>query len=153
MKKNKTLWIGLALLLVFAIAYSSSSKEAPPINQPAPKGDKVTVEVYHFHGTHQCFSCIEVGRLAEKTITTYFQDELESGKLKFAHVNGELFENKELVERFGPTGSSIWIGTTIDGQFYKEQNTNVWYKIGNEADYLSYFKSVLEKRLGGDLSD
>jgi len=110
------------------------------------------VEVYHFHGTQQCYSCRMVGELAEKTVNTYFKEELESGKLVFGHINGDLSENRESVEEYGVTASSLWIGTYINGTFHKEQNTNVWYKIRNEEDYLTYLRDILEQRLAGDLS-
>lgn len=114
--------------------------------------DNITLEVYHFHGTAQCVSCVAVGNLAEKTINMYFTQELESGKIKFAHINAELSENSEIVTKYEATGSSIWIGTYLDGQFYKEENTRVWYKINDEEDYMNYLKGEIEKRLNGDLS-
>ena len=111
------------------------------------------IEVYHFHGTHQCYSCKTVGAYAEETINTFFADELASGKIVFGHINGELPENQELVKKYEATGSSLWIGTyTSDGKFSKEQNTNVWYKIGNKQEYLDYLKGIIDKRLSGDLS-
>ncbi len=62
-------------------------------------------------------------------------------------------ENQNLVKKHEATGSSLWIGTyTSDGKFKKEQNTSVWYKIGNKQDYLNYLKRVIEKKLAGDLS-
>lgn len=110
------------------------------------------VEVFHFHGTHQCSSCIAVGELAEKTVNTYFKDELESGKIVFGHVNGELAENAGLVQKYGVTGSSLWIGTYYaDGTFSKEENVNVWYKISDDVGYMEYLKGILQKRLRGEL--
>ncbi|MFH1387686.1 MAG: nitrophenyl compound nitroreductase subunit ArsF family protein [Patescibacteria group bacterium] len=109
------------------------------------------LEVYHFHATKQCYSCITVGAYAEETVNTYFKEELESGKIVFGHINGELLENKELVAKYGSTGSSLWIGTyTKDGTFSAEQNTNVWYKINNKEDYMNYLKEVIEKKLPGE---
>jgi len=120
--------------------------------QNSSANDSIRVEVYHFHGTHQCQSCISVGELAEKTVNTYFKDELESGKLVFSHINGELPENRDLVDKYGVTGSSLWIGTYVNGEFHKEQNVNVWYKINNEQEYLDYLKGILETRLSGGLN-
>jgi len=128
----------------------SKTIETPPEALAKEAGD-IKVELYHFYGTQQCYSCINVGDLAEKTVNTYFKNELESGKIVFGHVNGELAENAELVRKYGATGSSLWIGTYINGEFHKEQNTRVWYKIGNEKDYLEYLKGVLEKKLNGEL--
>ncbi len=136
------------LVLIGCTTVSESSDDAPMSALAVAE----KVEVYHFHGTNQCYSCVAVGDLAEKTINTYYGKELSEGKVVFEHVNGELPENRELVLKYGATGSSIWIGTYIDGEFHKEQNINVWYKLRNEADYLAYLKGVLDKRLSGDLS-
>jgi len=94
-----------------------------------------------------------VGSLAEKTVNTQFPDELQTGRLVFAHINYDLRENQKAVERFGASVSSLWIGTTVDGVFHKEENTNVWYKINDEADYQAYLTQILEKRLSGNLSE
>jgi len=170
---NKIIWLALVSMLVVGFAlYLQSAPNSPEANgtqgegvnstpSPSETGGfsqepaapkNVTVEVYHFHAAQQCSSCIRVGELAEETVTTYFEGELASGKLVFGHVNIALPENKELVEKYGVTGSSLWIGTYINGEFNKEQNVNVWYKINDEADYLSYLKGILEKRLSGELN-
>jgi hypothetical protein len=127
--------------------YPMTVYQGSPVNDHA--GDSVRVEVYHFHGTHQCPSCIAVGELAEKTVNTYFKDELKSGKLVFGHINGELPENKGLVEKYGVTSSSLWIGTYANGEFHREQNVNVWYKINNEEEYMAYLRGVVEDKLAG----
>ncbi len=109
------------------------------------------VEVIHFHGTHQCYSCITVGDYAEETVNTFFSDELESGRVVFMHINGELPENQEAVQKYGATGSSLWIGTYASGgKFSKEQNINVWYKIGNKQEYMNYLKGIIEQKLKGE---
>lgn len=109
------------------------------------------LEIYHFHGTHQCYSCITVGDYAEETVNTYFADELKSGKIIFGHINGELPENKDLVIKYGATGSSLWLGTYAnDGKFSAEQNINVWYKISNKEDYMAYLKGIIEQKLAGN---
>jgi len=114
--------------------------------------DVEKIEVIHFHGTNQCFSCRTVGAFAEKTVNTYYTGLLDSGKMTFASINTELPENKDLAIKYGVSGSSLWIGTYINGEFHKEENVNVWYKVNDEDDYLLYLKGVLDKRLAGDLS-
>jgi len=110
------------------------------------------VEIIHFHGTNQCSSCIAVGKFAEETVNTYFSDELESGKITFAHINAELPINKDQVSKYGVNSASLWIGVYDENGFHKEMNANVWYKINNETDYMSYLKGIIEKRLVGDFS-
>lgn len=110
------------------------------------------LEIYHFHGTNQCYSCKTVGAYTEETINTYFADELKSGKIVFAHVNVQLPENKELAAKYGATGSSLWLGVYDKDGFHKENNVNVWYKINNKWEFTGYLKGVIDKRLAGDLS-
>jgi len=109
------------------------------------------LEIYHFHATRQCYSCITLGDYAEETVNTYFSDELNSGKIVFGHINGDLSENKELVIKYSATGSSLWIGIYYkDGSFVKEENVNVWYKIGDKGDYMNYLKGIIEQKLAGN---
>jgi hypothetical protein len=106
------------------------------------------VEVLHFHGNHQCQGCINVGKCAEDAVNEYFQSEQKSGTVVFAHVNGDLPENAGLVQQYGATGSSLWIGVyDKDGGFSKEQNTNVWYKTSDMEKCREYIKGVIEEKL------
>jgi hypothetical protein len=125
-------------------------KQTQNATSPIARIDKL--EIYHFHGTNQCYSCKTVGAYTEETINTYFADELKSGKIVFAHVNAELPENKELAAKYGATGSSLWLGVYDKDGFHKENNVNVWYKINNKWEFTGYLKEVIDKRLAGDLS-
>ncbi len=108
------------------------------------------LEIYHFHGTHQCYSCVTMGDYAEETVNTYFKEELEKGIIVFDHINGQLEENKDLVMKYGATGSSLWLGTYNGNKFIPEQNIKVWYKINNKQDYMKYLKGVIEQKLAGN---
>jgi hypothetical protein len=107
------------------------------------------VEVIHFHPTQQCYSCRTVGEYANKTVNTFFAPELASGTLVYKEVNFNLPENAELVKKYEVTGSSLWIGVYNATGFHKEQNIKVWYKIGNETEYMQYFQAILQERLNG----
>ena len=108
------------------------------------------VEVFHFHGNNQCQGCINVGKCAEDSVNEFFSIEKEAGLVVFAHINGQLPENAELVQRYGATGSSLWIGVyDEDGNFTKEQNTNVWYKTSDMEKCREYIKGVIEEKLKG----
>jgi hypothetical protein len=128
----------------------SESKNSTAYTNASSSVEKV--EIIHFHGTNQCNSCIAVGALAEKTVNTYFSEELESGKVTFSHINAELAENRGLVTKYGVNSASLWIGVYDENGFHKEMNANVWYKINNETEYMSYLKGIIEKRLAGDFS-
>ena len=99
-----------------------------------------------------CANCIKVGELAEETINTYYQEEVSSGKLVFKKANYFDPQNRDLVKKYGPESSSLWIGTYTEGKFYKEMKIGVWYKTGNKQDYMDYLKGTIDKRLNGVLT-
>ncbi len=154
MKRNYVIMGAVLVLLTLAVLGAGCSAPATTNESQGTigAGQVQKVEVYHFHRTQQCYSCVTLGAYAEETVKTYFAPEVAAGKVVFAHVNVDLPENKALVEHYGPTGSSLWIGVYNKTGFSKEENVNVWYKIGNKDDYMTYLKGVIEKRLAGDLS-
>jgi hypothetical protein len=155
MKKRNLLTFSSLLMLGFLLVLAAGCT-APDENivgrESVSSGPVERVEVYHFHRTQQCYSCITLGAYAEETVNTFFAPEVASGKVVFAHVNIDLPENKDLVDRYGPTGSSLWIGVYDQGGFSKDENVNVWYKIGDKDGYMAYLKGVIEQSLAGDSS-
>lgn len=149
--KKKYFYLGIFVLalLIFIVPryFTGNAVLDNPANVNVDK-----LEIYHFHGTNQCYSCITMGNLAEETVNTYFADELESGEIVFGHVNVDLPENKDLVIKYGATGSSLWLGAYNGEEFKAEENVNVWYKIKDKEDYLAYLKGIIEQRLTGDFS-
>lgn len=147
--------ISISLLILASGCVTSKGNDAnnatsAVISEPNISLGVEKVEIIHFHGTHQCNSCITVGKYAEDTVNTYFSEEVKSGRVSFAHVNAELPENNELVSKYGATGSSLWIGIYDKNGFRKEENVNVWYKINDKQAYMDYLKGVINKTLAGE---
>lgn len=101
------------------------------------------VQVVHFHATQQCWSCITVGELAEKTIKENFPEEYISGKIEFLDVNADLNENAEIVKRFGAAGSSLFINVIRNGKDEISEDVQVWRLVSDEEKYISYFENKL----------
>lgn len=151
--KNNMILMLIILITLLSVVWgcNSSTQEKISGTDITSSPDIEKIEIYHFHGTNQCYSCVTVGDYAEETVNTYFAEELKSGKIVFGHINGDLMENQALVIKYGATGSSLWIGTyTKGGNFTAEQNVNVWYKINNKEEYMAYLKGVIEQKLAGN---
>lgn len=144
----------MLLLVVVSGCASVSPYPAPAAQQTVSdtSGTVEKVEVFHFHRTQQCPSCIAIGNLTEKTLKANFNKELASGRLVFAHVGYELPENAALTAKYGVTGSSLWIGVYNGSAFHKEQDIKVWYLIDDENAYSTHLTELITKRLNGDLS-
>ena len=150
---KKYLYAGVIALVILLLIFTIPKYFAGDATASGTEisSDIEKIEVIHFHGTNQCYSCVTMGDMAEETINTYFAEELNSGKITFEHLNGDLSQNREKVVKYGATGSSLMIGTYYnDGTFTKEENINVWYKINNKQGYMDYFKEVIENKLSGD---
>jgi len=107
-----------------------------------PSGSE-KIEVLHFHATQQCWSCITVGEYALKTIKERFPEEYEKGIIVFKDINGELLENREIVNKFKASGSSLFINAIKDGLDHIEEDVTVWRLISNEVQFNNYFEAKL----------
>jgi len=106
------------------------------------------IEVVHFHGTHQCWSCITVGEYALKTIKEKFPEEYKNGTIVYKDINGELPENKDVVIKYRAGGSSLFINTIKGGVDNIEEDTTVWRLVTNEDQYINYFQNKINDLLG-----
>ena len=141
--------ISILSFLVLVMFSSGCINQGIVNNDLVNNGNVEKVEVFHFHGNQQCYSCITIGEYSEETVNTYFSNEIESGKLVFGHLNVDIPENVELANKYGATSSSLWIGVYDDEGFRAEQNVNVWYKISDKEDFIEYLKGVIEEKLIG----
>ncbi len=138
----------VAILVLASGCVSTNAADNVTLSSSSPNSaDKV--EVMHFHPTKQCYSCKTLGDYAAKTVNESFPNEVASGRLVYQNVDFSLQKNAALVKKYGVTGSSLWIGVYKGGNFTKEENVNVWYKIDNETDYKEYLTKVIRKRLDG----
>ncbi|MDP3043772.1 MAG: nitrophenyl compound nitroreductase subunit ArsF family protein [bacterium] len=110
------------------------------------KTDKV--EVFVFHATQRCISCITIGKYAGETVNEYFQPELRDGKIEFREINVDLPENKELSHKFQAGGSSLYINAVINGQDNIAEDVAVWRLVNNEVQFKNYLKNKLDNLFG-----
>ena len=110
------------------------------------KADKV--EVFLFHATQRCPTCIAIGRLAGETVNERFQEELKSGLVEFKEVNIDLPENKQLAQKFQAAGSALYVNAISGGIDNIEQDVRVWSMVGNTAEFKDYLENKINNLLG-----
>jgi len=148
--KKKFLIIGIAIVtILFIFSFLKPTEKISSYNNDLIKTEPAEkIEVIHFHGTNQCFSCIKVGEYALKTIEEKFKEEKEKGIIIFKEINSDLEENKEIVERYKARGSSLFINAMYKNIDNIEEDTNVWRLVNNENSFIKYFEKKLNKLLG-----
>lgn len=141
-------------LTLFAGCTGTNSGNESQVKSEVPSSsalpDITKVELYHFHGNQQCYSCVTLGDMAEKVVNTYYPDELASGKLVFGHINAEDPQNRELAEKYEVVSSSLMIGVYTKDSFTKQDLVGAWYKIGDENEYTTYLTGILDPFLKGE---
>lgn len=111
-----------------------------------PKGAE-KIEVFVFHATNRCISCINIGKYSKAVIEEKFLGELNSGKITFREVNIDLPENFKMAKDYGVSGSALYINAVKDGKDNHEEDTTVWRLVTNEAQMKSYFEAKLKSLL------
>ena len=147
--------IGLGILIILIIANLNSPKsEAITENQSqfqeqssSQKQSADKVQVFLFHATQRCTTCIAIGKLAGETVDEYFQPELRDGKIEFREINIDLPENKELAQKFQASGSSLFINAVYSSKDNITEDTMVWRLTQNEVQFKSYLKDKINNFL------
>ena len=149
---NKKVIVFICLILIIIALTQPTSVEPQKDNNSSLVSQEKTpadkIEVVHFHGAHQCWSCITVGEYALETIKNKFSEEYQSGKIVFKDINGELPENKEIVTKYQAGGSSLFVNSISDGQDNIEEETKVWYLVTDKEKFTQYFENKLKTLLG-----
>jgi len=118
------------------------SKVEAQNTKPADK-----IQVFLFHNTERCYSCITIGKFAKETVEQNFPNELKSGKIEFKEVNIDLPENEELATKFRAAGSSLFINPIIDGKDNIKEDTQVWRLVSDEQAFVDYLSEKINKML------
>lgn len=161
---NKKLIIfALALAAVLALAAMSARPKdsAGPANEPSQEKAKADtsnmsvavapadkIEVFLFHRTQRCATCIAIGKLSGQTIEERFPGEVKAGKIEFREVNIDLPENKALAEKFKAGGSSLYINAVRGGSDNIGEDLEVWRLTSDEAAFKTYLERKLNMMLG-----
>lgn len=158
MKKLGTyLLFGGALVFTIALVYISVSPNKKNQSSVQESDSKIAevqkakpaekVQVFLFHTTQRCITCINIGKYVKETVKQKFPEELKSGKIEFREVNIDLPENKELATKFKATGSALFINPIIEGKDNIKEDTQVWRLTSNEQSFISYLSDKLNAML------
>ena len=160
MNKKILLLIVAVAFVVFAIALinnhkptvssnSSNNSSVCTLNSPCEKKDKL--EVYLFHGTQRCPTCIAIGKLTGEAINEKFADDVKSGLIEFKEINIDLPENKALADKFQASGSVLFFNSIKNGVDNMQDDANVWGLTGNPEEFKFYIAKKVNTLLGREI--
>lgn len=101
----------------------------------------------NFHGTQRCAACETVGKYAKKTVKERFKEEQEEGRVVFKSIDGQLPENKELVQKYQARGSSLYINAIKNGEDNIKEDVRVWRLLSSEKEFMDYLEDEINSYL------
>ncbi len=105
------------------------------------------IEVFVFHNTQRCISCINLGKYAKETIETKFLTEFNNGKIIFKEINLDLPENKALGEKFQASGSSLYINGIKDNKDNISYESKLWMLVTDKQKFMDYLETRIRSLL------
>lgn len=155
MKRKINLFV-LFLLLIF---FSACSKETPKknsqeesisrpptikiVSEPSSKLEEPAdvLQVFYFHNTSRCSTCLRVGKYVQETLEENFSDEISSGKIDYRVINVDLSENRALAQKFQAVGSSLYLNAIRGDADNIEKDIYAWRNLQNEEIFKAYLKT------------
>ncbi len=102
----------------------------PPPGQPSEPSETTTapdrVDVVYFHRPRRCVTCLCFEERLRHVVRTYFQDEVDSGKLTLEVLNLGDKENAATVNKYGAFGPQLFINTVRDGADHIRNIEEIW---------------------------
>ena len=118
--------------------------------QPPSLVDRV--DVIYFHRPQRCPTCLCFEERIRYVMSTYFQEELESGQMTFGVYNIGDNQNADIVKKYSAVGSQLFINKVKDGTDNIEDIQAIWdWKCRTDKPgFDQKVKNVIEQSLRGE---
>lgn len=130
----------LIILFVALVSFSTFGQNKTKL--------KPKLEIYYFHATNRCPTCISIENNTKKILETNFKKEVEAGTIKLIILDCDDAKNKTLVDKYGAYGSTLVFQSNV-GKSEKEDLTNFAfsYSRNNPDKFKSGLKEKIEKAI------
>lgn len=105
------------------------------------------VDVVYFETERPCECMAEVGDAVEYAVQTHFQDELQSGALRFFMVVSDDPANEELVNTFNSQTFDLFVVQYEGGESATTAVYEIWNLMGDDEAIVLFTKSLIEQSL------
>jgi hypothetical protein len=158
-------------MLLFACSTSTAQPTSPPDNlTPAPgittapsdissasTSDNISaapdrVDVVYFHQAQRCPTCLCFEERVRYIVSTYFQSDLDSGKMTFGVYDISNSQNTAIVNKYGAVGSQLFIDTIRDNtdNIQDIQDIWSWNCRGDKAGFDQKVRNIIQQSLNGE---
>jgi hypothetical protein len=138
----------LMLIPLWILIFSNLN---PVISQNQRTLDKkvTKVNVYYFHATRRCPTCLAIEENTKKTLENYFPAEMKNGSINFTVVNIDDPKNKIIAEKYEASGSALFLSQILPGKENKTDLTDFAFSYGrnNPEKFMAGIKDKITELL------
>lgn len=102
------------------------------------------VNIYYFHFTRRCATCMAVEENARKALEALYPNEVKTGDYTFSSLNLDETTSKEITDRLGVGGQSLMV---VHGDKKIDITGAAWMAAHDPEKMKSEIKSGIEKVL------
>lgn len=133
MKKASVLIFAI-LLSTFVIGQNEESK-----------ANKTELDIYYFHRTQRCQTCLSIEENTKNTLEQNFANELKDGIITFYIIDYEGNTDKELIEKYEADAPALYLTKVKKG---KETNKDLTdFAFDNSLHNADKYKEGLQKKI------
>jgi len=146
--KYGTFMLCVLLILVGTIPATTFADRASHEDTSKQGVSEYQIDLYYFHYTQRCRSCIAAQRYVERALERYFSDEMEKGIITFQTVNLQTRKGQELSKRFEQSFQGLVINI-IQGDNERHYLMRELFMKVHEGEEVtvSYIKNILDQVL------
>lgn len=110
---------------------------------------KAKITMYYFHGTRRCPGCQASEDVAFKSVRELYPEQIKNGTIKLESVNIDEDKNKDMVNKYQVSCSTLLVVKDVKGKEEKVDLTNdaFSYARSNPAKLKEIVKATIDKML------
>ncbi len=99
-------------VLILAVLFSVISLG----QEEAVVSKKTQIDVYYFHRTERCKTCLSIEANVQKALDLYFAEEIKDGTIRFISINFEGEDQKKAIEKYEADGPALYLTKVKKGK-------------------------------------
>ena len=138
--KRVILFVSILAMIIASISCSNQGNKKE-VTQGLSTSN---VNIYYFHFTRRCVTCIAVEENARKAIEALYPNEVKTGEYSFNSLNLDETSTKEIADKLGVGGQSLMV---VSGNKKIDITSAAWLAAHDIEKMKIEIKSGIEKVL------
>lgn len=138
--KQVTLFVTILALIFGSISCNNDGNKKEVAQGTATSN----VNIYYFHFTRRCATCLAVEENARKAVEALYPNEVKTGEYSFTSLNLDEASTKEIADKLGVGGQSLMV---VRGNKKIDITSSAWLAAHDSDKMKVEIKSGIDKVL------